>query len=136
MGNNTAAAILKVAEMLLAGEVALAKGDTTGGIKLLSDGAAAGDLLNYDEPPDWDLPVKEWLGCAYLSNRQYAEAEKVYRAELIKHARNGRALFGLAEALNKQGKVSSARATLREYEKAWVTADTKLRVEDLYRRGH
>ena len=136
MGNNTAVAILKVAEMLLAGESALAKGNITGGIKLLSDGASAGDLLNYDEPPDWDLPIREWLGRAYLKNQQYAEAEKVYRAELAKHARNGRALFGLAEALNKQGKVSSAKAALREYEKVWMTADSKLRIEDLYPKGH
>lgn len=134
LGNNKAGAILKVGELLLTGETSLAKGDIAGGIKLLSDAAAASDMLIYDEPPDWDLPIREWLGRAYLSNRQYAEAEKVYRMELTKHPRNGRALFGLAEALNKQGKVSSAKATLREYATAWATADTKLRIEELYRK--
>ena len=133
LGNNTAGPILKVAEMLLAGEVALAVGDKPGGIKLLADGAAAGDLLNYDEPPDWDLPVREWLGRALLKDHQYAEAEKVYREELVKHRGNGRALFGLAESLRKQRKFAGAQKARLDFARAWANADIKLLVDDLYR---
>lgn len=129
IGNNTAGPILRVAELLLSGEVALAAGDKAGGIKMLYDGVAAGDLLNYDEPPDWDLPVREWLGKALLKGGQYAEAEKVYRDELQKHRINGRALFGLAESLQKQKKTAEAGKIRLEFTRAWANADTKLTIE-------
>jgi hypothetical protein len=64
-------------------------------------------------------------------NGDYAEAEKVFRAELEKHARNGRALFGLRESLRAQGKKLAADFAGREFEVAWKNADTTLRVEDL-----
>ena len=38
--------------------------------------------VNYAEPPDWDLPVREWLGRALLRDGQYIEAEKTYREEI------------------------------------------------------
>ncbi len=96
---------------------------------MLYDGVAAGDLLNYDEPPDWDLPVREWLGKALLKGGQYAEAEKVYRDELQKHRINGRALFGLAESLQKQKKTAEAGKIRLAFTRAWANADTKLTIE-------
>lgn len=101
------------------------------GLELLRQAVAAEDAVSYNEPPDWDLPVREWLGGALLASGDTAEAETVYRAELAKHPRNGRALFGLSESLRRQGKTSSAQMVQREFDKAWDQADTKLRVEDL-----
>jgi pimeloyl-ACP methyl ester carboxylesterase len=135
-GNSTALGVLKVAEELLSGEIHLARGDNKRAIEELHKAVAAEDLVNYNEPPDWDLPSREWLGRALLIDGEYAEAEKIYRAELAKHPRNGRALFGLAEALNKQGKTDSAQMIRREFEKAWEKADTKLTVEDLYQSSN
>jgi tetratricopeptide (TPR) repeat protein len=130
-GNSSAHGVLKVAEELLTGEIALARGDKTG-IDALRRAAAAEDLVNYNEPPDWHLPTREWLGRALLRQGNFAEAETVYRQEIEKNPRNGRALFGLAEALRKQGKESSAALVDREFREAWANSDTKLTVEDLY----
>ncbi len=132
-GNSSAHSVLKVAEELLTGEIAMARGDKKAGVEALRRAAAAEDLVNYSEPPDWHLPVREWLGRAHLRNGDFAEAEKVYRAEIEKHPRNGRALFGLAEALNKQGKTSSAALVQKEFAQAWANADIKLTVENLYK---
>ncbi|HEX8734323.1 MAG TPA: alpha/beta fold hydrolase [Pyrinomonadaceae bacterium] len=129
-GNSTALGVLKVAEELLSGEIHLARGDNKRAIEELHKAVAAEDLVNYNEPPDWDLPSREWLGRALLISGEYAEAEKIYRDELARHPRNGRALFGLAEALGKQGKTDSAQMIRREFEKAWEKADTKLTVEN------
>ncbi len=52
--------------------------------------------------------------------------------EIAKHPCNGRALFGLMESLKRQNKVSSAKMVEGEFKKAWETADTQLRVEDLF----
>ena len=129
LGNSSAHGVLKVADELLAGELALARGDKKAGIDALTRAVAAEDLVNYNEPPDWDIPVREWLGRALMRNAQYAEAESVFRAEIAKHPRNGRALFGLAESLSKQGKSTSAELVRKEFEAAWKDSDQKLSVE-------
>jgi tetratricopeptide (TPR) repeat protein len=134
LGNSSARGVLKVADELLAGEIALSKGNNKTAVEALRRSVIAEDLVNYNEPPDWDLPTREWLGRALLRSGDYAGAERVYREEIGKQPRSGRALFGLAEALEKQGKQSSAQLVRREFEKAWANADTKLTVEQLYGR--
>jgi tetratricopeptide (TPR) repeat protein len=132
-GYNSSADIMKVAENLLSGEIALTHGDKAKAIELLRAAAEAEDKINYDEPPDWDIPVREWLGNALLTAGNYSGAEAVYRDELEKHRHNGRALFGLMEALNKQKKTTEANKIKLEFTRQWAGADTKLIVADLYK---
>jgi tetratricopeptide (TPR) repeat protein len=124
--------VLKVADDLLSGEIAQAKGDRKAAIELLRAATVSESKVNYAEPPDWDLPVREWLGRALLRDGQYAEAEKTYREAIVKNPRNGRALFGLAEALDKQGKSVSAALVRKEFEQSWANADTTLTAEWIY----
>jgi pimeloyl-ACP methyl ester carboxylesterase/tetratricopeptide (TPR) repeat protein len=129
--NNAAADVTKVGELELEGKIALARGDKQAGIDLLNKAIAAEDATYYAEPADWDLPVREVLGGVLLANGDYAAAEKVFRAEILRRPRNGRALFGLAESLRKQGKEGAAKSVQGEFEKAWQYADTKLSVSSL-----
>jgi pimeloyl-ACP methyl ester carboxylesterase len=129
--NNAAADVTKVGELELEGKIALAKGDKKAGIDLLTRAIAAEDATYYAEPADWDLPVREVLGGVLLANGDYSGAEKVFRAEILRRPRNGRALFGLAESLRKQGKEGAAKSVQGEFEKAWQYADTKLDVSSL-----
>jgi len=129
--NNAAAHVLKVGELELEGKIALARGNKQAGIDLLHKAAAAEDATDYAEPSDWDLPVREVLGAVLLLAGDNSGAEKVFRAELERHHRSGRALFGLAESLKRQGKDAAARSVQGEFEKAWQYADTKLTVESL-----
>jgi tetratricopeptide (TPR) repeat protein len=124
--NNAAGDVMKVAELELEGKIALARGDKQAAFDLLNKAVAAEDATNYAEPADWDMPVREVLGGALLANGDYATAEKVFRAEILRQPRNGRALFGLAESLRKQGKEGAAKSVQGEFEKAWQYADTKL----------
>ena len=131
MFSNAASDITRVAELSLAGKIALARGDKQAAYDVLNKAVAAEDATAYAEPSDWDLPVREVLGGALLANGEYAAAEKVFRAEIQRHHRNGRALFGLAESLRKQGKESAAKSVQVEFERAWQYADTKLTVSSL-----
>src|SRR5689334_6568560 len=131
MFNNAAADVTKIAELELAGKIALARGDKKAGIDLLTQAVATEDVTYYSEPADWDLPVREVLGGVLLMNADYSGAEKVFRAEILRQPRNGRALFGLAESLRKQGKEAAAKSVQGEFEKAWQFADTKLTVSSL-----
>lgn len=132
LGNSTARGVLAVAEYLLAGKIAQARGDQKAAVELIGKGVAAEDAVSYNEPPDWDLPVREWLGGVLIATGDHAQAEKVFEAELKLHPRNGRALFGLSESLKRQGKLSAARAVERDFDKAWSEADTKLTARDLF----
>jgi pimeloyl-ACP methyl ester carboxylesterase/tetratricopeptide (TPR) repeat protein len=129
--NNAASDVMKVAELELEGKIALSRGDKQTAFDLLNKAVAAEDATNYAEPADWDLPVREILGGALLANGDFATAEKVFRAEILRQPRNGRALFGLAESLRKQGKEGAAKSVQSEFEKAWQHADTKLTVGSL-----
>ena len=131
MFNNAAIDVLKVAELSLDGKIALSRGDKKAAFDLLNKAVAAEDANSYAEPADWDLPGREVLGGALLANGDYAAAEKVFRAEILRRPRNGRALFGLAESLRKQGKEGAAKSVQGEFEKAWQVADTKLTVASL-----
>jgi len=130
-GFNTARSVFSIAESLLNARIATAKSDKKAAIGFLKKAVEIEDSLNYDEPEDWYIPVRESLGGALMLNGDYAEAEKAFRAELEKHRRNGRALFGLTESLKAQGKKQPAAFVQREFESAWKNADTKLRIEDL-----
>jgi tetratricopeptide (TPR) repeat protein len=131
MFNNAATDIMNVAELTLAGKIALVRGDKQAAFDLLNKAVAAEDATYYSEPSDWDLPVREVLGGALLTSGNYAAAEKVFRDEILRRPRNGRALFGLAESLRRQGKESAAKSVQVEFEKAWQFADTKLTVPSL-----
>ncbi|MGE5444108.1 MAG: hypothetical protein ACM3SR_05815 [Ignavibacteriales bacterium] len=128
---NSATNILKVAESLLDTRIVMAKHDNKSTIQFLKSGVEAQDALNYDEPPGWYIPVRESLGGVLILNGDYAEAERVFRADLERNPRNGRSLFGLIESLKKQGKEYHAQLVQGEFEAAWKNADTQLRVGDL-----
>lgn len=84
------------------------------------------DKTAYSEPADWFYPVRHYQGAALLAAKQYKKAEAVYRADLVKNPENGWALWGLAEALAKQGKKAEAAKVKKRFEKAWPDEDVKL----------
>jgi tetratricopeptide (TPR) repeat protein len=130
-GLNSAQNVLEIAEQVLTAKIALAGGQNKKAIEFLRKAVEMEDALAYDEPPGWFLPARESLGGALLLNRDYNEAEKNFRADLLKNARSGRALFGLQQSLSAQGKASAAAMVQSEFERAWRNADTTLRVQDL-----
>ena len=129
-GWATAASALTVAASSLDARIAGARGEHDRGIKYWQQAVAAADQLPYDEPPVWFYPVRESLGAALLVAGRAADAERVFRDDLVKHPRNARSLFGLHAALTKQGKEADAVWVQREFNDAWKNADTKLTIED------
>ncbi|MEW6129150.1 MAG: hypothetical protein AB1757_19075 [Acidobacteriota bacterium] len=131
LGLNNTKDVLRVAENYLAGKIALAKKDKTAAYAFFRKGIEAEDGLNYNEPADWYIPVREALGSAMFASGEYADAEKVFRADLEKNPRSGRSLFGLMESLKAQGKTTAAQFVQKEFEMAWKQADIKLTIDTL-----
>jgi len=119
--------IIEVADHLLDGRIAMARGDRTAAIAAYRLAVAAEDALDYDEPADWFYPSRETLGAALLRDGQYAEAEKVFRDDLARNKNNPRSLYGLARALGGQKK--SAGTTTAQFAKLWRGG--AIRIEDL-----
>ena len=127
--NNTAAALLEIDIALLKGKLAEAAGDDAGAeaqFRLAVDGM---DDLYYDEPPPFYYPVRETLGGFLLRNGRAADAEQVFRDDLIMFPGNGRSLFGIWKSLEAQNK--DLGAARDDFVKAWQWADVTLSVETL-----
>jgi len=101
---NKTGAVLKIHENLLAGEIAQSRHDARSAIDSLGQAVAAEDALSYSEPPAWYPPIRPVLGRLLLADKQFAEAERVFRADLDKNPRDRRALSGLRDALEVQGR--------------------------------
>jgi tetratricopeptide (TPR) repeat protein len=93
-----------VAESLARGELLLKRGKTKEGLAALQKAVDEGDKLPYAEPPDWYYPPRHTLGARLVTLKKYAEAEKVYRADLQKNPNNGWSLVGLRACLKAQKK--------------------------------
>jgi tetratricopeptide (TPR) repeat protein len=128
-GWATAASALRVAASSLDARIAGARGEHDRAIKYWLQAVASADQLPYDEPPVWFYPVRESLGAALLAAGRAADAERVFRDDLVKHPRNARSLFGLHAALVKQGKEADAAWVQREFNDAWKNADVTLTLE-------
>ncbi len=123
---NTTQNILKIATEVLTGELAAKQGKYPQAIAHLRQAVTLEDAQNYNEPADWSIPVRQYLGAALLKDRRFAEAEQVYREDLALYPDNGWSLFGLVQSLQGQGKESEAKMARQQFDSAWQYADVRL----------
>jgi hypothetical protein len=119
-----ASQLLELASHVLAGEIASKQGNTALALAELEKAAALEYGLKYTEPPPWPLPVRQLQGAVLLEAGRVADAEAVFRADLVDYPENGWALYGLAESLRAQQK-DAADVDLR-FASAWAASDVKL----------
>ncbi len=120
---NAAAALVRIAQLTLAADIALAEGRPADAVPLLRDATAIEDQLTYDEPHLWLAPTRHALGAALIADAKYDEAVRVYRDDLAHYPANGWSLAGLAEALRRSGRADAAAAADAQAREAWRAAD-------------
>jgi tetratricopeptide (TPR) repeat protein len=125
IGNNLAADVLAIASTMAVGEVAFRKGEPDEAFRKLREAVGMEEKLSYDEPPGWMQPVRHALGALLLADGRHAEAEAVYRADLVRHPHNAWSLLGLQQALGLQGNTEAADAMKQQVETAWANADVR-----------
>ena len=116
---------VKIAERMLAAELARAGKDIEGAIAALNEAVVIEGSLLYDEPPAWHSPVRQSLGAALLAAGRPKDAEAAYREELRRNPENGWSLYGLERALRAQGRKDEAKTVAGRFESAWAHADVK-----------
>ena len=93
-----------VAEGILEGEILFAQGKNAEAIEAFGRAIRTEDEMAYVEPKDWLLPARHFAGACLLKQDKAAEAEKMYREDLVHNPGSGWALLGLAESLEAQKK--------------------------------
>lgn len=123
---NTAANLLRIASLVVAGELAAKREHTDEAVKSLQKAVYLQDQLLYTEPPSWYYPVRHSLGTVLLAANRPAEAEAVYREDLRRNPENGWSLYGLVQSLRIQNKDEEATVTEQRFHAAWARADVTL----------
>jgi hypothetical protein len=113
---NSAYDAFLIAEPFLAGIIAEEEGNLDVAERLLQSAVQQEDLLIYNEPRDWIIPVRQYLGAVQLKMKNYSGAEKSFRDDLVINPLNGWSLRGLANALHAAGKQKEASALAKKYD--------------------
>ena len=75
---NSAKRVMVIPRSMLQAKIAMARKDTEAAIRYFEKAIEVEDSLNYIEPADWHLPVREALGAVLLRTGAAAAAEKVF----------------------------------------------------------
>lgn len=125
-GINSLQSILRIAALVLEGEILASKNRYDEAIAKLTEASTLEDQLLYNEPPDWFLSTRHHLGAVLLEAGKYQNAESVFRKNLEEYPNNGWAYYGLMLAMEKSGKTLEAHEVKKRFSSAWSTADISL----------
>jgi tetratricopeptide (TPR) repeat protein len=118
--------ILAIARNMMIGETAYKAGELKTAFSALRAAVAAETRLRYTEPSPWMMPVRHALGALLLEQGEIAAAERCYREDLARYPRNGWALHGLAECLERRGAKTEAASVRARFKAAWSNATVEI----------
>ena len=90
-----------VAKYILMGTIAEKENKTTEAIQYFAKGVATENSLVYQEPRDWLVPARHYLGNALLKKKKYTEAKKIFLRDLAYQPNNYISTTGLRKAKQK-----------------------------------
>jgi tetratricopeptide (TPR) repeat protein len=90
-----------VAKYILMGAIAEKENKTTEAIQYFEKGVVTEDALVYQEPRDWLVPARHYLGNALLKEKKYKEAEQVFLKDLSYQPNNYISTTGFRKAKQK-----------------------------------
>jgi tetratricopeptide (TPR) repeat protein len=123
---NSGIAIVQIAPEVVAGEIALKRGDVNRAIAHFDRAVRYEDALVYQEPPDWHVPARQNLAVALMAADRPAEAETVLWEDLKRNAEHGWTLMLLSKALKTQAKLADAALIDARLAKSWKGAAPSL----------
>lgn len=115
-----------VAENILIGTIALKEKKYSDAVAAFEEAVVTEENMVYNEPRDWMLNPKHYLGNALIKARRTNEAKEILMKDLLNNNENGWALFGLWQAYTIEKKPAEANKMLNRFRKAFDKADVKL----------
>jgi tetratricopeptide (TPR) repeat protein len=119
--------VTTIVSAILRAEILMTEKRVDDAVAVLEAAIEVEDDMPYAEPETLPFAARHWLGAILLEAKRPADAERVYREELGDHPRNGWSLFGLAQALEAQGRAAEAAEVNARFREAWARSDTWLR---------
>jgi tetratricopeptide (TPR) repeat protein len=116
--NNTGKAILRIAPLVVAGEIAAKRKDWDAAVLQLERAIRYEDSLIYQEPADWHAPVRQNLAAVLAAAGRADEAETVLWEDLKRNPENVWSLGALLEVLKTLNRTADAEAVNARLEKA------------------
>lgn len=117
---------LTIAEQLLNGTIALSEQQTGPAVIAFQKAVTIEENMVYNEPRDWLLNPKHYLGNALLKAGRSAAAKEIFLADLKNNNENGWALYGAWQALTAEKNKKEADRMLLRFRKAFSNADIKI----------
>ena len=115
-----------VAHFLLLGIIHEDKKLYDGAIKYYKMADSVEATMVYNEPRDWLLSPKHYLGHAYLLKGDGANAERIFKKDLLNNNENGWALYGLYRSYVLQKKTAEASKVMSRHKTAFAEASIKI----------
>lgn len=115
-----------IAENILIGLIALKQNKFNEGITAFEKAVETEENMVYNEPRDWLLNPKHYLGDAFIKAGRLTEAKNILQKDLNNNKENGWALFGLWQILIKEKKIEEANNMIVRFRKSFDKADIKL----------
>jgi tetratricopeptide (TPR) repeat protein len=112
-----------VAENILAGTIAANKKETDKAISLFNQAVITEDKLIYNEPRDWLLPARQYLGAALVKAGNYKQAVGVFTKDLEINPNNGWSLTGLQTCYRQLKNTTALAAVQKQLKAAWLIKD-------------
>jgi hypothetical protein len=116
----------KCARDLLSGFIYYKQNKLAEAIVSFKQAAETEGNMTYNEPRDWLLSPKQWLGAALITNGQWSEAQKVFEKDLLVNNNNVWSLYGLHQSLTRQNKQSKAANVKAQFIKASSKSDVNM----------
>lgn len=123
---NSAFDAALVAESILQGSIATALDRKDEAVRYFTKAVTAEDNLIYNEPRDWLLPARQYLGKSLLLKGDYKKAELVFRKDLEINPNNGWALTGLAAVYKSQSEKALYTIVQNRLTDAWRIKDVPI----------
>jgi tetratricopeptide (TPR) repeat protein len=125
-GENAPVSGSRVAISILKGIIAEEQGNYNEAIFALKQAVAQEDAMEYNEPKDWFLPARQYLGESLMKAKLFSKAEKIFKEDLKLNPKNVWSLSGLFHALSQQHKTAERKIVDTQLKKASTGKDIQI----------
>jgi tetratricopeptide (TPR) repeat protein len=117
---------VEIARLILQGVIAEEQNQYAEAVNILYKAVEAEDLLIYNEPRDWPLPARQYLGNTLIKAGKNKEAIVVLNKDLMINPNNGWSLTGLKMANQRIGNDASLVLIDQRLNAAWKIKDQNI----------
>jgi tetratricopeptide (TPR) repeat protein len=123
--------VLKIAQHVVQGRIAQARGDYNEAVAQFEKAAALQDGMSYMEPPFWYYPVRQSLGAALIQAKRYDDAAEQFRRSLQRAPNNAWSYYGLVELHKARNDSMALNAAEDQLNRTWLGDRQLLKLSNL-----